>query len=114
MMGLRSWTDYGRHGRAQPQARRWHHRRMSGALYDGSADWYDDEIAPFTLYATASIRRLFAQPSGRCLDLGCGTGLHLRTLVELGWSVVGVDISGDQLRRAKERMGEEVELVEAD
>jgi SAM-dependent methyltransferase len=84
------------------------------ALYDGSADWYDEKLAPFTLAATESIRRLLGAGSGQCLDLGCGTGLHLRTLLDLGWSVVGVDISGDQLRRAKERVGDEVELVEAD
>jgi ubiquinone/menaquinone biosynthesis C-methylase UbiE len=32
----------------------------------------------------------------------------------LGWSVTGVDVSADQLRLARERVGDEVELVQAD
>jgi SAM-dependent methyltransferase len=84
------------------------------SAYDGSADWYDEHCAAFTLQATAAIRKLVGPGGGRCLDVGCGTGLHLATLVDLGWAVVGVDSSGDQLRRARERAGDKIELVEAD
>jgi SAM-dependent methyltransferase len=84
------------------------------ALYDGYAEWYDENIAPFGLAATGAIRRLLGQGPGRCLDIGCGTGLHLPTLTGLGWAVTGVDVCEDQLRLARERVGDEAELVQAD
>jgi SAM-dependent methyltransferase len=87
---------------------------VTRALYDGFADWYDDNIAPFGLAATDTIRRFLGPGKGRGLDLGCGTGLHLATLIDLGWSVTGVDVSKDQLRLARERVGDEVELIQAD
>jgi predicted TPR repeat methyltransferase len=37
------------------------------------------------------------------MDLGCGTGVHLAMLGSLGWSVIGVDLSTDSLRRARTR-----------
>jgi SAM-dependent methyltransferase len=43
--------------------------------------------------------------------LCCGTGVHLQGLLGLGWRVTGVDISADQLRLARDRAGEGVELV---
>ena len=87
---------------------------MTRALYDGVAEWYDEKIAPFGLEATDAIRSFLGRGQGRCLDLGCGTGLHLPTVIELGWSVTGLDISRDQLRLARGRVGDEVELVLAD
>lgn len=87
---------------------------MTRALYDGYAEWYDENVAPFGLAATDAIRRFLGPGRGRCLDLGCGTGLHLPTLMGLGWAVIGVDVSEDQLRLARERVGDEVELVQAD
>jgi SAM-dependent methyltransferase len=87
---------------------------VARAHYDGTADWYDEQLAPFTLTATDTIRKLLGRGSGRCLDLCCGTGLHVPVLLELGWSTVGIDISEDQLRLARERLGDEVELLEAD
>jgi SAM-dependent methyltransferase len=84
------------------------------ALYDGYAEWCDENIAPFGLAATDAIRRFLGSGPGRCLDLGCGTGLHLPTLIGPGWAVTGIDVSEDQLRLARERVGDEVELVKAD
>lgn len=39
----------------------------------------------------------------RALDFGCGTGRSTRFLRDLGFSVVGVDISTSMLRKARER-----------
>lgn len=89
-------------------------RVVAEASYDGFAEWYDEHVAPFGLAATDAIRGLLGPGPGRCLDLGCGTGRHTRTLVDLGWTVSGVDISQDQLRLARERVGSEVDLVRAD
>jgi SAM-dependent methyltransferase len=83
--------------------------------YDGVADWYDEQVAWSTAAAVPLIARLAGRGSGCCLDLGCGTGVHLAALAEAGWSVVGADASADQLRVARRRAGPVVAgLVQAD
>jgi SAM-dependent methyltransferase len=83
------------------------------ARYDGLAEWYDENLRGFTLRWTDTLRQLLGPGPGRCLDLGCGTGLHFATLAELGWTTTGVDVSSDQLRLAAGR-DDSVELVQAD
>jgi ubiquinone/menaquinone biosynthesis C-methylase UbiE len=83
------------------------------ARYDGVADWYDRELATAEL-GLASQRialRLLGEGSGRLLDVGCGGGSFAVALADRGWSVMGVDVSEDQLRLARERG---VEVVHAD
>ena len=91
---------------------------MSGARYDGLADWYDawvSESSEWTRLTESLLRELLGRGSGRCLDLGCGNGRFVPLLAEWGWSVVGVDVSVDQLRVAREKVGELAEqLVQAD
>jgi ubiquinone/menaquinone biosynthesis C-methylase UbiE len=86
-----------------------------GSRYDGQTEWYD-ECARGDVFT--ELRRrvvdLLGPPSGRCLDLGCGTGLTVPLLRERGWHVVGVDVSATQLARARERLGAEAELIAAD
>jgi SAM-dependent methyltransferase len=85
--------------------------------YDGLADWYDQEIRRLDVTATAlrSLTRLVGPGPGKCLDLGCGTGIAIPDLANLGWTVIGVDISADQLRVAREQAGDLAEdLIEAD
>jgi SAM-dependent methyltransferase len=82
--------------------------------YDGLAGWYDEHLAEFTLAASDVIARLLGPGSGRCLDLCCGTGLHMPRLLALGWKVTGVDVSADQLRLARDRVGKGAELIRAD
>jgi SAM-dependent methyltransferase len=57
------------------------------------------------------VLRLLGRGPGRLLDVGCGTGAHTAAFAEHGWSVVGVDISADQLQFARERG---VEVLQAD
>ena len=75
------------------------------ARYDGLADWYDEEFQPAPLEGDAwrVVKRLMGEGSGTLLDLGCGTGAFCGALAELGWTVTGVDLSEDMLRRARER-----------
>ena len=85
--------------------------------YDGLADWYDAEIQRLGITNTAvsALTGMLGSGNGRCLDLGCGTGILIPHLMRLGWSVVGVDISEDQLRVARQRLSSDaVSLVQAD
>jgi len=87
--------------------------------YDGIADWYDEYIStharPLTELAIATLGDLLGPGQGRCLDLGCGGGVAISAIAGLGWSVVGLDESADQLRIARHRVGAIAEqLVEAD
>ncbi len=84
--------------------------------YDGLADEYAeflDAHAPYYELAEALLCRLLGPGSGRCVDLGCGTGRFLRVAADLGWEVTGVDVSADQLRIAA-RTAAGAQLVHAD
>ena len=86
---------------------------MMVARYDGLADWYDEEFQPAPLEGDAwqVVKPLIGEGSGKLLDLGCGTGAYSAALAALGWTVTGVDVSEDMLRRARER---EISVVRSD
>jgi SAM-dependent methyltransferase len=86
---------------------------MAGARYDGIADWYDAEFQPAPLESETwtTLVELLGADTGTLVDVGCGTGSHAAALAELGWTVTGVDVSEDMLRRAREKG---VEAVQAD
>jgi SAM-dependent methyltransferase len=75
------------------------------ARYDGIAEWYDDTFqANASEVGTAGLlAERLGRGRGRLLDVGCGTGLHFRVVQERGWTVLGVDLSADQLRLAWQR-----------
>ncbi|MDJ0536782.1 MAG: class I SAM-dependent methyltransferase [Xenococcaceae cyanobacterium MO_207.B15] len=43
----------------------------------------------------------------RILDIGCGTGRHTIELSKRGYTVIGIDLSESQLKRAKEKASEQ-------
>src|SRR5436305_15298856 len=77
---------------------------MPTARYDPHTAWYDEfaSTEPFIRLREHVVRLLGPGP-GRCLDLGCGTGLALTMLEDAGWTVTGVDASAEQLALARER-----------
>jgi SAM-dependent methyltransferase len=87
---------------------------MATSRYDPHTTWYDEfaSTEPFARLRADAVALLGSGP-GRCLDLGCGTGLALPLLSEAGWAVTGVDASGEQLALARRR-APDAELLQAD
>lgn len=85
------------------------------AAYDEIADWYEEQfvaglrLAPGTpgydpLGVDHALRVLLGNGAGRCLEIGCGTGVHAAGVRELGWTPVGIDLSAGMLRHARDRL----------
>lgn len=84
------------------------------ARYDGETDWYEEYTsAPMFSSARRFAVQLLGNGPGRCLDLGCGTGHAIPALAGAGWSVVGVDVSTDQLEAARQQAGARAQLIRA-
>jgi SAM-dependent methyltransferase len=76
------------------------------ARYDGIVEWYVDFRPSLNDDELDVLRRFLGSGEGRCLDLGCGTGVAIPALTQLGWTVVGVDVSEAMLARAHEHGAE--------
>jgi SAM-dependent methyltransferase len=50
----------------------------------------------------------------RLLDIACGTGMSTIPMLDRGWTVTGCDISPKMLAIAREKIGDQADLVEAD
>jgi cyclopropane fatty-acyl-phospholipid synthase-like methyltransferase len=75
------------------------------AALEGSEPW------PRLAWLDSLLERVGA--GGRVLDLGCGSGLPVaRLLVDRGYAVTGVDVSREQLSRARANVPE-AQLLEA-
>jgi ubiquinone/menaquinone biosynthesis C-methylase UbiE len=72
---------------------------------EGYAAWsatYDDRVNPLLIAEQPAISALLdGLPTGRALDVACGTGRLTRTLVDHGNDVTGVDPSDAMLSRAR-------------
>jgi SAM-dependent methyltransferase len=89
---------------------------MTAARYDGQTQWYAS-FASADIFSAARVSavELLGRGPGRCLDLGCGTGLAIPMLVDSGWSVVATDVSADQLEAARRYAGAlATDLLQAD
>jgi SAM-dependent methyltransferase len=73
------------------------------ARYDSYACWYDERLLSFVERARPLLTAWLGPGPGRCLELGCGGGVHLPPLTAAGWFVVGLDLSADQLGIARRR-----------
>ncbi|NEC87700.1 class I SAM-dependent methyltransferase [Streptomyces sp. SID12501] len=80
------------------------------AAYDEIADWYETEFLARTpgdghpLSLGGLLRDLLGEGGGTCLEIGCGTGVHAAPVRELGWTPVGIDLSGRMLAHARGRL----------
>ena len=64
----------------------------------GNAPW-DSGISPPELYDFMA-----AHPAGRALDIGCGTGTNLVSLVNAGWQADGFDYASRAVNLAKRKL----------
>jgi len=78
------------------------------SLFENYARKYDEE--PYVHgtvgecdFIEQEIRR---NKSLKIIDIGCGTGRHVIELTKRGYNVTGVDLSEDQIKRAKEKAQE--------
>jgi SAM-dependent methyltransferase len=76
-------------------------RRLIFELWYFRSPPWDTGISPPELYSF-----LENHPSGRALDLGCGTGTNVITLARHGWQVTGVDFSRKAIRMAHRKLKE--------
>jgi SAM-dependent methyltransferase len=79
------------------------------AAYDEIADWYEHDFLPTTgegdpIGIRRQLTELLGPGRGLCLEVGCGTGVHAAQVGGLGWTPVGVDLSGGMLAYAKQRL----------
>jgi SAM-dependent methyltransferase len=69
------------------------------------ADWAETELGQLPTYKEA-IRRAGLTPGQRVLELGCGTGVFLRAVADLGAHPVGLDAAAALIELARERVPE--------
>jgi len=73
--------------------------------YDSVAAWYDDTFrqsyttGPHS--SSAILANLVSRRTGRCIDIGCGTGFHTQALAECGLETTGVETSIEALGIAR-------------
>lgn len=82
----------------------WLRRLRFIAWYFHRPPW-DSGITPPEL-----VEYIETHPSGRALDLGCGTGTNSITLARAGWNVTGVDFVPGALQQARRKA--EIEQVD--
>jgi SAM-dependent methyltransferase len=66
---------------------------------------HDEGFGDFGRAAACEVHR-HLPPTGRVVELGCGTGITAQILTRLGYDVIGIDISKDMLAIARERAPE--------
>lgn len=71
--------------------------------YAGISDWYERFAAASAESSQEELASLLGPGDGNCLDLVCGTGLYFDAIESTGRSVVGIDLSADQLRVGQSR-----------
>lgn len=74
--------------------------------FDGVAEEYDESLPDHVMAYLTARRVAFARnlvPSGKLLDVGCGTGRFLASMPTAGYELTGIDISAGMLEEARER-----------
>lgn len=87
-------------------------RRIYFTLFYLNRPPWDTGVSPPELHAY-----IRTHAPGRAIDLGCGTGTNVLTLLQAGWQVTGVDFVAGAIRAARKRIaraGLQADLRRAD
>jgi 2-polyprenyl-3-methyl-5-hydroxy-6-metoxy-1,4-benzoquinol methylase len=78
------------------------------ALFENYAQKYDKECFVHGTIGECDFieQEINRDKSLKVIDIGCGTGRHAIELTKRGYNVTGVDLSEDQIKRAKEKARE--------
>jgi len=80
------------------------HERALREAFDGQAERFEKAPVQSDPAALARLVAFAALPAGsRVLDAGSGPGLVSEAFLEAGHEVQGIDLSGEMVRRARER-----------
>lgn len=84
--------------------------------YNAWADQYDTNINKTRDLEATALRTILANISfDDCLEIGCGTGKNTAWLVTKAKHITAVDLSGEMLAKAKEKIANNtVEFIQAD
>jgi len=74
-------------------------RRLTFNLWYLRNPPWDSGISPPEL-----LEFIQTHPSGKAIDLGCGTGTNVITLAQAGWQVTGVDFASRAINIAKRKL----------
>lgn len=77
-------------------------RRLTFNLWYLRKPPWDSGISPPEL-----LEFIQTHPTGKAIDLGCGTGTNVITLARAGWQVTGVDFAPRAIRIAKAKLKRE-------
>jgi ubiquinone/menaquinone biosynthesis C-methylase UbiE len=81
--------------------------------FDRMADRYDESRGGEARGRYVAGELAAYLPPGRLLEIGVGTGLIARAFADLGWQVVGIDLSDRMLRHAARRLPGRVARADA-
>jgi len=88
---------------------------MKADPYKNIASFYDRVFEPLNRGLRALGMKMFPPKKGmHVLDIGCGTGIHLKLYQRAGCSVSGIDLSPSMLHIARNRLGESANLFLGD
>jgi len=75
--------------------------------------WYETDFGKYTASAQNELMMNLLKPipGQRLLDVGCGTGTHLKLFGELGLDTVGLEPSIFMLKKAREKQKNELKLI---
>ena len=82
-------------------------RRLNFNLWYFRNPPWDSGISPPEL-----LEFIQTQPTGKAIDLGCGTGTNIITLARAGWHVTGMDFASRAIRIARKKL--KLENIKAD
>ena len=72
------------------------------STYKKFAQYYDLYVAGFT--EDLAVYKAFCHPQDKILEVGCGTGRVLKSFLEDGFQITGIDISPEMLDVAQEKL----------